>query len=61
MGWGGCVLYPEAVLVYESKAGAIAEPFVEKEREHFIGGTDGKGNNINKVDTPDYINAKKVA
>jgi N4-gp56 family major capsid protein len=60
MGWGGCVLYPEAVLVYESKAGAIAEPFVEKEREHFIGGTDGKNVDIVPNEKADYLNGKKV-
>lgn len=61
MGWGGCVLYPEAVMVYESKAGTPAVPFVEEEREHFIGGTDGKGANIDAVEIDGYANGKKIA
>ena len=61
MGWGGTVLYPEAVVLYESTAGDVAVPFVEEEREHFIGGSDGKGNDIEKVETPEYVSGKKVA
>lgn len=60
MGWGGTVLYPEAVMVYESKAGTPATPFVEENRAHFIGGSDGEGENItpNKVDS--QINGKTI-
>ena len=61
MGWGGTVLYPEAVMVYESTAGAPATPFVEEEREHFIGGSNGKGANIDPVAIEGYANSKKIA
>ena len=68
LGWGGCVLYPEAVMVYESKAGTPAKPFVEEEREHFIGGSKGvvnsetkKPEGIDPVAIDGYANGKKVA
>lgn len=60
MGWGGTVLYPEAVMVYESLAGEPATVYNEQEREHFIGGSDGKGNGLNNYATPDYVNGGVV-
>jgi hypothetical protein len=60
MGWGGTVLYPESVMVYECIAGKPVSEFVETNRAHFIGGTDGKGVDLvpNKEDT--HINGTTV-
>jgi N4-gp56 family major capsid protein len=60
MGWGGTVLYPEAVMVYESTAGAIAEPFAEEQRVQFVGGTDGKNADLTPNQKADYLNGKEV-
>lgn len=60
MGWGGTVLYPEAVMVYESKAGTPAEQFVETNRAHFIGGSDGEGHKIIPDKEDKLFNGKVV-
>lgn len=64
MGWGGTVLYPEAVLVYECLAEKPATEFDETKREHFIGGytgkvVDGEADKIKDEDKDSYINANK--
>ena len=61
MGWGGTVLYPEAVVLYESTAGTkIGTSFVEEEREQFIGGTNGKNVDLVPDKKADYLSGKKV-
>ena len=60
MGWGGTVLYTEAVLVYECLAEKPAEPIAEEEREHFVRGTNGKGGNVEATPIENIINGNKV-
>jgi N4-gp56 family major capsid protein len=48
-GWGGTILYSEAVMVYYCLADAAAEEFSNKERDAFIGGYDAEGNAIAPV------------
>lgn len=65
-GWGGVVLYDEAVLMYECVADAIVGDFTatdvenrEKARSSFVGGYDKDGSAITKSDK-DTINGGKV-
>ena len=60
MGWGGTVLYPEAVLVYECLATKPGAEFDEEARKHFIRGTDGENNNLSTENVDSYVNANKV-
>ena len=61
MGWGGTVLYPEAVMLYESTAGLdIATPFVETERTQFARGINAEGGDITGA-PKEHLNGKKVA
>lgn len=61
MGWGGTVLYPEAVMLYESTAGtAIASEFAEVEREQFVRGISSAGAEVAPNEKADYLSGKKV-
>jgi N4-gp56 family major capsid protein len=58
-GWGGTILYSEAVMVYYCLADAVASEFDNKVRDSFVGGYDNEGNAIARTAEPVYANNNK--
>lgn len=59
-GWGGTVLYSEAVMIYHCLADEVVEPFNDKERDSFVKGYDADGNVINPTAENLHANGAKL-
>lgn len=61
-GWGGTVLYSEAVMVYECFASAVADEFDDLERDALVNGTDGAGTSYSApTDNVGYNSGTKLS
>ena len=59
-GWGGTVLYSEAVMVYHCLADEVAEEFDNTARDSFIGGYDNEGERIEPTPENIHINGGQI-